>query len=242
MNDNSEKSPDVLAKEVRVFFSRGAHDLQNLFHSMRLWMDADLETNKALTVDLLNELEAYYTTRIDQLRQSFEEFESVRTNVTPVTHVNVADLVTEVIGEMSSVLNGDVVVKTELDTEATLRYAEKHLRHAVRALMDNAWRYRNSQKKSVITIRVSLVEERVRIAVQDNGVGIDMDRHGEQLFQPFVRSTSHSEGQGISLHLVKLMVEKNGGSLEVISQLGKGTTVTLHLIPPQHKHNASAGT
>jgi signal transduction histidine kinase len=77
------------------------------------------------------------------------------------------------------------------------------------------------------------------ITVADSGVGID-ESHLRQLFQPFFtgfdvshHSSGHFEygtqGIGLGLSVVKAFVEMHGGSVDAKSQLGKGSTFTIHL-------------
>jgi PAS domain S-box-containing protein len=69
----------------------------------------------------------------------------------------------------------------------------------------------------------------VQIQVRDNGIGIP-DELLPQLFQPFFRASDGSgTGTGLGLSISKEIVEAHGGHLEVISQVGQGSTFTLSL-------------
>lgn len=67
------------------------------------------------------------------------------------------------------------------------------------------------------------------ISFKDNAEGIDMERNGSRLFTPFIRFNQEQEGKGIGLYLIKKMIEKNGGRLEVESEKGRGSTFTIYL-------------
>jgi two-component system sensor histidine kinase HydH len=66
----------------------------------------------------------------------------------------------------------------------------------------------------------------VRAAISDNGPGIGRGDMG-LLFKPFF--TNKSKGLGLGLPLVRRVVERLGGSVELNSAPGKGTAVSLHL-------------
>ena len=77
----------------------------------------------------------------------------------------------------------------------------------------------------------------MQISVRDTGIGIakeDIPR----VFSRFWRSDASRErvsgGLGVGLALTKEIVDKHNGSISVESELGKGTTFTLH-IPLEHK-------
>jgi signal transduction histidine kinase len=50
-----------------------------------------------------------------------------------------------------------------------------------------------------------------------------------KLFKPFMRLTKKAEGKGMGLYLVKNMIERNGGRIEVESTINNGTTFTCYL-------------
>ncbi len=62
----------------------------------------------------------------------------------------------------------------------------------------------------------------------DWGEGIDATRQG-QIFNMFFRANEKSSGNGLGLYLVKIAMEKLGGSVNLTSQVGKGTEIRLML-------------
>jgi len=68
----------------------------------------------------------------------------------------------------------------------------------------------------------------VLISVCDEGVGISPDIIGE-VFQPFFTTKSPGEGSGLGLSMVYGFARQSGGSIEVSSDVGQGTTVKLYL-------------
>ena len=70
------------------------------------------------------------------------------------------------------------------------------------------------------------------ITVNDNGIGIAEDklsRIAEPLFQTNSNPHIAQEGTGLGLSIITLLIEAHGGSLDIKSQLGKGSTVTVRL-------------
>jgi signal transduction histidine kinase len=83
-----------------------------------------------------------------------------------------------------------------------------------------------------VCVRVHGNDDHAILEVEDTGIGIPEDE-AEQLFQRFFRaSTATAEGipgTGLGLAIVKTIVEAHGGTIEVLSALGKGTTVRVRL-------------
>ena len=68
------------------------------------------------------------------------------------------------------------------------------------------------------------------ISVRDNGIGIDTNRYGHLLFQPFKRLTAERPGTGIGLSIVNNAIRRNGGRFEVDSKLGAGSEFKAYLV------------
>lgn len=226
----SPNSPLFLAEEMRVFFRKGAHDVQNLFHVLNLWLSTNQEHDKAQAQHLLEELRQKYAQEIERLQQSFDELMALRTAAPSVVQIRVADVVAGILATMEDTFSMlDASVEKSLDAEVVLYYPEAPLRNAIAALLDNAVRYRQPGQKLVIHLGVQATEANVAVSIRDNGMGVDTHHYHDQLFAPFIRCTDRSEGQGFSLHLIKTMVEQYGGEIKLLSKPGEGTTVTLFL-------------
>jgi len=83
-----------------------------------------------------------------------------------------------------------------------------------------------------IGVRVWTDDGRVRVAVEDHGVGIP-DHEIDKVFDRFWRGgdplTRSVKGSGLGLALVKHIVEAHGGTVRVESEPGQGSTFTIVL-------------
>jgi PAS domain S-box-containing protein len=77
-----------------------------------------------------------------------------------------------------------------------------------------------------LRVRTSVVDERVTISVQDQGVGID-PALVSRLFEPFF--TTKPQGIGMGLSIARSIVEAHGGAIEVVPNPGPGATFTFTL-------------
>jgi PAS domain S-box-containing protein len=96
-------------------------------------------------------------------------------------------------------------------------------------LVSNALKYRSPDRKPVIRVTSAQEEHYSVISVQDNGLGIDLIKHGTKIFNLYKRFHHEVEGRGIGLYLVKNQVESLGGKIEVESSLGNGTLFKVYL-------------
>jgi two-component system, OmpR family, phosphate regulon sensor histidine kinase PhoR len=97
-------------------------------------------------------------------------------------------------------------------------------------LLHNAYKYSGAEKR--IELRAGTRNGGVDIEVEDHGVGI-AKRDRKRVFDRFYRVdnllTRQSEGSGLGLSISRRIIEAHGGKLTVRSELGKGSTFTIHL-------------
>jgi signal transduction histidine kinase len=102
------------------------------------------------------------------------------------------------------------------------------MEYACYNLLTNAVKY--SPERTQVTVSVWKDDARIRIAVKDQGIGMDQ-KEVKQIFQKFYRTKKAEEsgeaGTGIGLSIVQQIVEQHGGRIEVTSQPGAGSCFTL---------------
>ena len=113
--------------------------------------------------------------------------------------------------------------------EKALVYADKYLiENVMHNLMENAVKY--SDKEANVDVNIKQDEHFTIISVSDHGVGIEK-KYQKKIFEQFYRipATHHKSGYGIGLAMVKYAVKAHGGTIKVVSELGKGSTFTFTL-------------
>jgi sensor histidine kinase regulating citrate/malate metabolism len=69
---------------------------------------------------------------------------------------------------------------------------------------------------------------KVVLEIQDNGLGIDLARHGDKLFGMYKTFHKNENARGIGLFITKNQIESMGGSVTVDSKTNKGTTFKIY--------------
>lgn len=91
-------------------------------------------------------------------------------------------------------------------------------------LISNSLKYRQAGLPPVIDIRSQLQGNSIELHFSDNGLGIDLQKKGDQVFGLYKRFHIGSvEGKGMGLFMVKTQVESLGGSIQIESEPNKGT-------------------
>lgn len=108
--------------------------------------------------------------------------------------------------------------------KGTTTYSIRPMLHSILYnLISNAIKYRSSERDPVIEINAYEDSMYYFLEVKDNGLGIDLKKHSDNLFKLYKRFHFHTEGKGLGLYLVKLQAEALGGTVEVVSEMNRFT-------------------
>ncbi|GAB3582408.1 PAS domain-containing protein [Hymenobacter daeguensis] len=150
----------------------------------------------------------------------------------PAETVALAPLVAEVIASLQDqVALSHAVFELDVATCPAVTFVRPNLQSVFFNLISNSIKYAAPGRPPRIRLSASpdAVTGRPVLTVEDNGLGIDLERFGPQLFQLFRRFHAHVEGTGMGLYLVNRIVQNHGGRLDVSSAVDAGTTFRIYL-------------
>lgn len=103
-------------------------------------------------------------------------------------------------------------------------------------LINNAIKYRSANVTPVIKIAINRNNDNIIITIEDNGIGIDVEKYGKDIFGLYKRFHPTFEGKGLGLNMTKTQVEALGGSISIDSHPGQGSIFTI-VLPDKVKSN-----
>ncbi len=121
-------------------------------------------------------------------------------------------------------------LKIDPNVHDQLLLDELHIRQIMQNFINNALKF--TPDNGSVTVKVDLLSthddtQRIRIAVEDTGIGIEENKL-ETIMQPFSQADSSTTrkfgGTGLGLSISKSLIELLGGEMEIISDEGKGST------------------
>ena len=145
---------------------------------------------------------------------------------------NINQLIRRIAKNQSSLAKGrSQTINLILSRQPIRLAADAHyLTMALDNLLNNSIKY--TPEKGKITISVKQIADEVILDVSDNGAGINPEEL-EHIFEKFTRGTNplstNVNGSGLGLYLTKQIIDLHGGSIEVNSEVGKGTIFEIHL-------------
>jgi PAS domain S-box-containing protein len=135
----------------------------------------------------------------------------------------------QIIEDISKLLKATQTIDLRLSGPTSQVPADEHLMRLILThLLSNALKY--SHPGSRVEIEVNATTEAIELKVIDHGIGILPDER-ERIFEPFFRGSNINEvpGLGIGLSIVQKAIASHHGTIDLTSEAGKGTHVTVKL-------------
>ncbi len=143
-------------------------------------------------------------------------------------HELIADAVHKIAIQIE--IRDGMISQSMMAKQSVLMADKVHLSNVIYNLLDNANKY--SPRKPQILISTADAVGGMHISVSDKGMGIskaNLKRIFEKLYRVPTGDVHNVKGFGLGLSYVKFIVEKHGGSIQVESEPGKGSTFTMFL-------------
>lgn len=173
--------------------------------------------------------------KLDEIISDLSKIIDIRNDIFHVRErIDLADEINAVVSIFKKELDAcNAVVKTDFSKCPEI-YSVKPMVHSILYnLISNAIKYRAATRVPRIEIK-SEFEGHYCITVKDNGLGIDLKSHENNIFKLYKRFHFHTEGKGLGLYLIKLQTETLGGRVEVSSEVNRETTFRVLLGRPDN--------
>ncbi|WP_342645206.1 ATP-binding protein [Mucilaginibacter sp. CSA2-8R] len=129
----------------------------------------------------------------------------------------------------SNIQSADAQVHYDFTACPSIMYIPAYLESIFHNLLTNSLKYRDPERKVVISCYSKEENGNVYLIFEDNGTGIDLERYGKKLFGMYQTFHKNTDSKGIGLFLTRNQIEAMGGSIEVESTLNEGTKFTIRL-------------
>jgi two-component system, OmpR family, sensor kinase len=227
-----EQAREQALAEHRRFLRRLDHELKNPITALRAGLATLSLSMQAPHDKTVSTLEAEVL-RLSRLVEDLRKLAELEVSSLEVHPIDIASFIEEMVSldeERIQSHNRHFVVENDLPSETgdVLHGDQNLLLLAVHNLLDNALKY--TERGDTITLRVYREDIDLVIRVSDTGHGIeesDLPLVWEELYRG--RGSQGISGYGIGLALVKAIVERHAGQVSIESQIGTGTTITIHL-------------
>ncbi|MGA1871796.1 MAG: two-component system sensor histidine kinase NtrB [bacterium] len=214
--------------DIGLLAATVAHELRNPLGVIKI---ASYNIRKKIHNPLLDK-------HLDNIEQKISESDQIINNLLGYSRItmphyqtiNIKDILDECIRNKNNLCSGRqiAIVKEYTAIKNIVIEADPYqLKEIINNILDNACQSFAANKKGMIEIKAHLVDNKsIRISCTDNGGGID-NEYLEKVFEPFF--TLKSKGTGLGLAICRQLASIHGGTIDIKSEKGKGTTVAVNL-------------
>jgi cell cycle sensor histidine kinase DivJ len=218
--------------------------LASVSHELRTPLNAIIGFSDVMKARLFGPMPARYAEYADLIHESGQHLMDLIGDVLDMSKIEADHYELSVeefkVGEVVSISTklmrlqaeeaGLTLVVEEGEKDIIVEADRKALRQILLNLLSNAVKF--TPKGGAIVVMTRISDDNLILAVGDSGVGIETDEIS-RLGQPYMQASSATEtekrGTGLGLSLVKALAELHDGTMNILSQKGEGTTISVIL-------------
>jgi len=216
-------------KFLRNFAHTMTHNLRsnsgNLSMIIALLQNEKNEDKRAMFIEMLEQS----TDRLEDTIKQLNETVSIKFGEKQTTEkVNIKDAIDNATQNINALIDAkkaeiNIAVAPDLMLHGYRSYFESIFQN----FLTNSLKYARKEVAPKVAIKAKTNEEVVTIKISDNGMGIDLEKHGYNIFEMYKTFHGNKDAKGIGLFLTKEQIEAMGGTIKLESTPGKGTTFFL---------------
>ena len=188
--------------------------------------DAKNEDEKKLYFEYLNSSSVKLSETIDNLN----EIITIQSNNSlPTETINLKTEIDKTIKSQNfSILEHHVIIENNISPNIVINSIPAYFDSIILNLITNAIKYRAINRTPIIKISSRVEKDYTILIIEDNGIGIDLEKNGGKLFGMYKTFNGNSDAKGIGLFITKNQIEAMKGKIEVSSKLDVGTTFIIY--------------
>ncbi|MFL1896100.1 PAS domain S-box protein [Aquimarina sp. 2-A2] len=211
--------------QLQDFAYIASHNLRspvaNIFILAKFLIDSNLDKEQYKFANLIHD-------STEALNNTLEDLLHVvqinKTTDASTERISLKEVCNNVLKQLQgSVLSNKAEVFTDFNDVDDIEYSEGYLHSIFQNLISNAIKYRSPDRSPIIQIKSKKNESSVELTFEDNGIGIDLNRHQSKIFGFRKTFHNHPEARGFGLYITKSQVEALNGEISVLSEPNKGT-------------------
>ena len=224
-----ERTETILA-ELKTMSENVIHDLRTPITRLRTRAELAIQEDPHCR-ELASDIAEECSNMLDIINTTLEISQAESgSSAKMMEQVDLCSIV-ENIADLYSVAAEDAEISVEIDRpdQPLIVPGDKtRLQRLVANLLDNAIKYTGNGGK--VTLAVSRTDDSIRLQVKDTGCGISHEDQ-KHIFDRFYRADASrtKPGNGLGLCLVKAITEYHNGTISVISEVGRGTSIAIFL-------------
>ncbi len=122
------------------------------------------------------------------------------------------------------IVEENVSIINTVGNDVSIKVVPAYMESILLNFITNAIKYRSPERKPIIRLASNAEAGYTVLKITDNGLGIDLEKHGDKLFGMYKTFHNNPDAKGIGLYITKNQIEAMNGKVTVTSTVGQGTT------------------
>ncbi|PLK43799.1 HAMP domain-containing sensor histidine kinase [Emticicia sp. TH156] len=204
---------------------------------LNLLPDEPDETKKRELIDFLITI----ANNLQETVHYLNEVLQIQTNLNlQIKKINLYNEVEKVLTNLKGLISESLAIVYNLvPPNLEISYSAEYIESVLINLITNAIKYQHPDRIPVIHISVRENLKYIILEIADNGMGIDLTKHGQKLFGMYKTFHQNKDARGLGLFITKNQVEALGGKIEVESTVDIGSTFKVCILHPHNLASAS---
>lgn len=227
-NKNLEKSTIELTarnNQLADFNHITSHNLRAPVSNLNALLDLWKGANASLREELFDKFEIvinHLTLTLNSLIESLKITNNKEFTREKLSFEETLNKTKEVLS--AQIITTKAIIRSDFSEIEHISYNQIYLESIFQNLMSNSIKYKSPYRIPEIEIKSSLVDDKINLSFKDNGLGIDLNKHGSKLFGLNKVFHKHPQANGMGLFITKTQIEAAGGSIYAESEVNSGTT------------------
>ncbi|WP_207219956.1 sensor histidine kinase [Emticicia agri] len=208
-----------------------SHNLRSHIGNFQMLLNLLLEETDELKKKELTEFLLTIANDLQETIHYLNEVLQIQTNLNQqVKKINLFNEIEKILVSISGlIIESSAIIHTDVPLNTYINYSPEYIESVLLNLLTNAIKYRHPDRNPVIYIRTQDSEKYIILQIEDNGIGIDLNLHGQKLFGMYKTFHTNKDARGLGLFIIKNQIEAMGGKIEVESEVDKGTTFKVYI-------------
>ncbi|MBM1108010.1 PAS domain-containing protein [Aurantibacter crassamenti] len=143
--------------------------------------------------------------------------------------INLSKSINKTANQLSDLLlKNNVTFINNVTESVVVKAIPEYLENILNNFITNGVKYRESTRDSFVKFKTTKEENYTVLSIEDNGIGIDLKKHGDKMFGMYKTFHHNEDAKGIGLFFTKKQIEAMNGKVEVYSEVGVGTTFKIY--------------
>ncbi len=218
-------------KRLQNFAHIVSHNLRsysnNLQSMTQLFSHPDnSEDDRQDCINYIKAISAGLTNAVNHLTEIVKQQDDANRKKSKLSFADTLSSITQALQSDLDTINGKVYADFKVPE---VHYLSAYLDSIVLNMITNAIKYHHPDRNLIIRCSSYEQEGHVYLTIEDNGLGIDLNKHKDSLFGMYKTFHQHPDSRGLGLFMTRNQIETLGGTINVESEPGIGTKFIIKL-------------